>query len=581
MIRKLVRQMLTAQVFSALTVSLCLLIDNVMIGRFLGEEAIAAYGFANPVLLAIGALGSLLSAGIQVACGKSLGKGSQEETNCGYSSAVAVAGVVSVLFAAAVLIFSPLLAHALGGGTRGKLFEMTRDYLRGFSVGAPASMGALVLVPFLQMAGKNRLLITAVLCMTVSDVALDLVSIACDGGMLGMGLASAGSYYIAVGVSLVYFLSKKCVFRFSFGRVTLRKIIELFRSGIPAGFTMGSAMILVFLLNRILRFADGGGSNAVAAYAVISTIGNAAYCISTGIGGTSLTLGGILYHEEDRSGLRELVRLMCRYSVLLGLVMGVLLLIFAPPLIRLFIPNAGATQKMATLGLRIFAAGLIPCCVNNALKNIYQATGRVALTEILSLLEGAALPALAAFAVSRFLGADGVWFYSVAGELLTLLGIGLYIRLRTSRLPWQEGACLMLKPDFGAAPDDLLELQITKMQDVADAAQRAETFCLEHGQSTRLASHIALCVEEMAGNTIQYGFVKDGKQHHLAVRILYKAGQWVLRFRDDCGAFDPIHYVPGSEQDHVGIRLAMALSEEATYTYSRSLNNLMLKLRAE
>ena len=42
MIRKLTRQMLTAQIFAALTVSLCLMIDSVMISRFLGEEAIAA-----------------------------------------------------------------------------------------------------------------------------------------------------------------------------------------------------------------------------------------------------------------------------------------------------------------------------------------------------------------------------------------------------------------------------------------------------------------------------------------------------------------------------------------------------------
>ena len=42
MIRKLIRQMLTAQIFSALTVSLCLLIDSIMISRFLGEKAIAA-----------------------------------------------------------------------------------------------------------------------------------------------------------------------------------------------------------------------------------------------------------------------------------------------------------------------------------------------------------------------------------------------------------------------------------------------------------------------------------------------------------------------------------------------------------
>ena len=44
MIRRLIRQMLTAQVFSALTVSLCLLIDSVMTGQFPGGKAMAAYG---------------------------------------------------------------------------------------------------------------------------------------------------------------------------------------------------------------------------------------------------------------------------------------------------------------------------------------------------------------------------------------------------------------------------------------------------------------------------------------------------------------------------------------------------------
>lgn len=114
MIRKLVRQMLTAQIFSALTVSVCLLIDNLMIGRFLGVRAMAAYGFANPLLLAIGAVGSLLTAGVQVVCSRSLGRGSQEETNAGYSSALAMTAGISLLFLGIVLLFRDSLANLLG-----------------------------------------------------------------------------------------------------------------------------------------------------------------------------------------------------------------------------------------------------------------------------------------------------------------------------------------------------------------------------------------------------------------------------------------------------------------------------------
>ena len=579
MIRKLIRQMLAAQVFSALAVSVCLLVDNIMISRFLGSNATAAYGLSNPLLLSIGALGSLLAAGVQVACSKSLGSGSQEETNSGYSSAVAVGGGVSVLFMVVVLVFRSPLARLMGAGDGGELFHMTRDYLAGFSIGAPGSMGALVLVPFLQMAGQSTLLIVGVLSMAVADIGLDLLSIfVFNGGMFGMGLASSLSYYVAMAIVGVYFLSKRCVFRFSPKLISLRKIRELITSGIPAGFNMAASVLMIFLLNRLLMRLSGGGSLAVAAYAVISTLGNAANCITTGIGGVSLTLSGIFYNEEDRSSLRLLIRSLCGYSVILGLFMGALLLIFAPMLVGLFLPEAGKVQSMAILGLRLFAAGLIPCCINNALKNAYQATGRVLLTEIISLLEGAGLPILSAFIFTRFMGVSGAWLGFACGELLMLLLTVVLIRVKTGRFPWQEDACLLLKEDFGVAPDHLLEMDIHSMAEVTDCAKAAESFCLRHGQSARISNHIALCIEEMAGNTIQHGFARDNKPHDLSVRLLHKTDYWVLRFRDDCGAFDPVHYVPDSGHDALGIRLVLAFAEKANYTYALNMNNLSIRI---
>ena len=43
MIKKVFKQMIWTQILSAMTVTLCLLVDNIMIGRFLGEDSIAAY----------------------------------------------------------------------------------------------------------------------------------------------------------------------------------------------------------------------------------------------------------------------------------------------------------------------------------------------------------------------------------------------------------------------------------------------------------------------------------------------------------------------------------------------------------
>lgn len=577
MIKKLIQQMLTAQIFSALTVSLCLLIDSIMIGRFLGEQAIAAYGLANPVLLIIGAIGTLLSAGIQVACGKSLGKGSQEGTNAGYSSAIAITLAVSLSFMLVVLLFRGPVATVMGAGTEGELFDQTKSYLTGFILGAPASMGALILVPFLQLAGQSTLLITAVLTMTVADVVLDLLNVfVFHGGMFGMGLASSLSYYFALIVAAFYFLSKKCVFRFSLKLVTKEKVAELFKSGIPAGFNMLSSVVFVYVMNQILN--GRGGAVAVAAFSVVSTIGNSANCITTGIGGVSLTLSGIFFNEEDKTSLKELIRHLCRYSLILGAGVGVVLIIFAPYAVRLFIPEAGEVQRLAIFGVRLFSLGLIPCCINNAIKYSYEATERAWLMVAICIAEGAVFPILAALVFSWIFGIPGAFLYFVMGELLTLLAIGLWVYKQTGKKPWEEGAYLLLKEDFGVSDEDLLEVEIRNLDDVSLAAEEAAAFCQARGQSTKVSNHIALCVEEMARNTIQHGFGGDEKGHHLSVRVLNKPDYLVLRFRDDCKGFDPVNYVPKEGEGGLGIRLVTAITQEAKYTYSLNMNNLSLKL---
>ncbi len=581
MIRKLVRQMLLAQILSSLTVSLCLLIDNIMIGRFLGVNAIAAYGLANPILLFIGAIGSMLAAGVQVACSKSLGRGLQEETNAGYSSAIALTLGISVPFALLVLIFRSPLAAALGAGP--ELFADTSNYLAGFVIGAPASMGALILVPFLQMAGKSNLLITAVLGMTVGDIAFDLLSVfVFHGGMFGMGLASSLSYYVALVIGLFYFLSKKSVFKFSTRLVRRKKIAELFRGGLPSVFSLASIVILIYALNTILMNTAGGGAEAVAAYSVITTIGNASNSITTGIGGVALTLTGILFQEEDRTGLHNVMRLLSRHAIVLGVGVGVLLVIFAPVFVSLFLPEASPARDMAIFGVRMFAAGLVPSCLCGALKNAYHSLGHPVLTEIISLCEGAIFPTVAALLLSIPLGTTGVWFYFVVGEAAALIGIFFFAWFRMKRMPFRDDGILLLPSDFSVPPEDLLEADIHTVEEVASVSEAAGEFCRAHGGSARMSTHIALCIEELSSNTVQHGFLKDSRPHNLSVRVLCKGDRWVLRFRDDCRAFDPVHYVPrDASKDALGIRLVLGIADEVRYTYSLDLNNLTVILHSE
>ena len=576
MIRKLTKQMLLAQVLSVLTTSLCMLVDSIVIGRFLGVRAMAAYGLSSPILLIIGGIGTILSAGVQVSCSKSIGKGLIEEANVGYSSAVGSSLGISLFFLLFVFAFQNLIPTWMGAGTSGQLFDSTRGYLLGFSIGAPACVTALVLIPFLQMAGQMGLLICAVVAMTVTDVALDLLNaMVLHWDLFGMGLASAISYYVALLVAIWYFFSKKGIFRFRFRNVRLSKVAELVKSAIPSVFNIGTGVILVFVINKILLGLNG--SLAVAAYSVMTTIGNASNCISTGVYGVSLTLTGVLYQEEDKTGLKVMLKTLMPRCVFMGIAVGVFLATCAPALVDLFLTDkTGLSRQMAITGLRIYALGLVPCCINNAFKGYLQGSDRIRAIVNYSTAEGLLVPALFAFGLSFPYGTTGVWFYFLAGEVISLLGFSILKWKRAHRIALNMDVYLDFKKGFGVGPEDMLEFDIKTMAEVTAVSETAQKFCIEHGQSELTGMHVALCIEEMAGNTIKHGFSPKGR-NNLSVRIQDHDDRWIIRFRDDCRAFDPLHYVfKDTDSPASGIRLMMKIADEARYTYSMNLNNLMI-----
>ena len=580
MIRKLTKQMLLAQVLSVLTTSLCMLVDSIVIGRFLGVRAMAAYGLSSPILLIIGGIGTILSAGVQVSCSKSIGKGLIEEANVGYSSAVGSSLFISLFFLLFVFAFQNLIPTWMGAGTSGQLFDSTRGYLLGFSIGAPACVTALVLIPFLQMAGQMGLLICAVVAMTVTDVALDLLNaMVLHWDLFGMGLASAISYYVALLVAIWYFFSKKGIFKFRFRNVRLSKVADLVKSAIPSVFNIGTGVILVFVINKILLGLNG--SLAVAAYSVMTTIGNASNCISTGVYGVSLTLTGVLYQEEDKTGLKVMLKTLMPRCVFMGIAVGVFLATCAPALVDLFLTDkTGLSRQMAITGLRIYALGLVPCCINNAFKGYLQGSDRIRAIVNYSTAEGLLVPALFAFGLSFPYGTTGVWFYFLAGEVISLLGFSILKWKRAHRIALNMDVYLDFKKGFGVGPEDMLEFDIKTMAEVTAVSETAQKFCIEHGQSELTGMHVALCIEEMAGNTIKHGFSPKGR-NNLSVRIQDHDDRWIIRFRDDCRAFDPLHYVfKDTDSPASGIRLMMKIADEARYTYSMNLNNLMIVINS-
>ncbi|MBO4692993.1 MAG: ATP-binding protein [Clostridia bacterium] len=583
MIKKVFRQMLITQIVSAMTVMICMLIDSIMIGRFLGVDAMSAYGLATPVLLIFAAFGSMLSAGIQVMCGKTMGSGDMEATNGCFSVSVFLAAAVSFVGLLAVLLFTSPICTMLGAGSPtpdNTVFFLTRDYIRGFIIGAPAFIFAQIMVPYMQISGSRKRLVAAVIAMTLGDVLLDILNVfVIKGGTLGMGLASSFSYYIVFFIGAAYFLKKKCIFKFRTALIKLKRCIELIKYGIPTVINQISLVLLVFVLNKILL--EVGQTVAVAAYSVISTVGNICYCFGSGVAAVALLLSSMFYSDEEKSALRNLVKTMTFYAVVLDVAVTVIVLFTAPLLVGLFLDNPAA-EDISVIGLRLFSLSLLPCSLNTTFKNYYQGVNKTGFTQAISVMQNFAFTAFFAFILSRFIAATGVWLAYVCGETLTFFVITAVVWINYKRASFSADAYSFLPNDFGAHGDDYIEMTVNTKEGAVEASVNAGEFCKRHGESERNCKLISLCVEEMTNNIVEHGFTADKQDHSIDVRLLFKNEKRIIRIRDNCVDFDPTKYIELHKSDdpaaHIGIRMVMKMVKSANYVNSLGLNNLTLEL---
>ena len=584
MIRRLFRQMMITQVVSAMTVTLCMLIDSIVIARFLGVHAMAAYGYTQPVLLAFAAPGAMISAGIQVVCGKTLGAGDRDGSDSCFSVSIAITALISILGLLFVLIFAGPLCTILGAGTPSAdnpVYFLTKDYLTGFIIGVPAFLTAQIMVPFLQMSGNRTRLVAAVLVMTVLDVAFDLLNVlVINGGIFGMGLASSLSYYAAVIVGIGYFLGKDCLFRLKRRGLRLSMLREILGGGVPTVINQLSLVFLILLLNNLLR--STGGHVAVAAYSVVSTISNLCYAFCNGNSSVALMMASIFFTDEDRSSIYTLVKTMRRSAIVVLAAVTAIVILCAEPIVALFLTDETDAIALATEGLRLFALCLIPCALNTTFKFYFQGIGRVKLMEVICVLQNFALPALGALILGHMFGTTGLWLCFLFGEGAALLFICICVWKHNGRIAFNDRDFALLDETFGVPAKDCFECSVKSIEDAVDASDRAIEFCLDHNVKKTVSTMIGLCIEEIAINTVTFGFVEDSATCNIDVRLVFRDDERIVRIRDNCVGFDPIHYHKLHLDDdpvaHLGIRTVVSFAKEAVYLNTFGLNNLTLRL---
>lgn len=582
-ISRLFRKSVISIILAAIATMVGIVIDGIVIGRFLGPDSMAAYGLVTPVINLATAFSGILATGAQVICAQHLGAGNVKKARRTFSMCMLITVIISVVMVAAVIVFRNDIAVMLGAhGNSANLLQLTSDYLLGIVFSFPCVLFLFEFNSLMRLDGDANRVIVAVVVMTVLDIAGDLVNaLVIHGGMLGMGLTTSLSYFAALVIMLLHFTKKDIIFKFSFKGLRLKDMAEIFVTGSSSAVGSASSMLRNLVLNQIMVATVLSGT-AVAALGVVNTVFNFTSSTMLGVAMTTAMIAGMILGEQDRTAAEALIKVTVKVTLIVGAVLSVILLIFADFIAGAFGGADGAQMvSLAARGLRIYALSIILYGLNVAFINYTQGMRRMIVSDLFCFLVNfpfIVLPALALFGV---LDADAVWWSFIIGEAINFICIVVYAAVIKRGFPYRARDYLFLREPFGVSEDNLLDFSITEPSQVIPASEAVEKFCTEKGASQKESMMLALFVEELSNNIVQFGFA-DGKRHSVDIRVIKQNDGWILRVRDDCKKFDPTEWVKLHNTEdktrNIGIRMVCGMAKDVKYLSTLELNNITITI---
>ena len=546
-----------------------------------GKSAMSAIGLFGPFNHFLYAASMVFVSGSTMLYGRYLAK-DRKQINGLFTVNLLISGVLA--------LFSALLM-AVGvwtGATRIFIdvqpdLQMLNDYILGQAIGIPALVLGQQLFAFLSLENRKRLTMVASLACFVINAVLDHVFIVMlDMGTFGLGLSSALSVWVFLGVQAMHYLRGKSECRFSIRECCWADAGKIFRLGYPGALSRFVEMFRCLIVNGlVLKYiGDVGISSFAASNSALAVI----WAVPFGMVAVSRMLFSISIGEEDRRSLVDAFKIaMTRGMLLMGIIVAALVLC-AEPLTRMFYRDpSDPVFQMTVNGFR-----LLPLCMPLAVLSLHfasfsQTAEKRIMAFVLPVVDGMLGVVLCSFVLIPLMKDMNALYISnilngVICAMVVLIGAWIHLK----RCPRNLEELMDIPERIGVGTDARIDISVTKMEEVVEVSQQIIDFCNRRNIDSRRAYYAGLCMEEMAGNVVEHGFSKDSKRHSADIRVVHKGDQVVLRIRDNCAGFDPGEYIrmmeAGDAGKNVGIRLVYSIANDINYQNLLGMNVLTIRI---
>ncbi|MDO4438938.1 MAG: MATE family efflux transporter [Eubacteriales bacterium] len=417
-----------SMVFSALYV----IADGIFVGRFVGENALAAVNLAMPLVNISFAVSDMIAIGSAVHIAMLLGEKKNENANRVFSFSVKIIFAFSVLIGIFFLFFTKPVFVLMG--TSGQALNYAFEYMCIYALFSPLTMIYFAADNYLRICNRQTYSMVLNISTALLNILLDyLLIVVFDGGVRGAALASCISMAIGSFLSLLPFFRKKLELRFVSGKIPAKQFFSLLANGSSEFFSNISSSIMAFILNIVLM--QIGGTTAVAAMSIVLYVDSLMIMMILGM--CDSMQPPISYCHA--AGLKKRVASFEKnvlFSAALLSVMAFIFLHYGGGIIApLFIKEGDtALLELSVHAMKLYAFSYLVNWIARCLSSYLTALGKAVQSFITSICATLVFPLMALSVLTPMYGFDGVCLMPLfAGIMSSILAIILAVNTKKDK----------------------------------------------------------------------------------------------------------------------------------------------------
>lgn len=347
-------------------------VDSIVVGKFVGDNALAAVGSAGPIvnLLLVLFIGISVGAGIMVSqyFGARQRKSLSKSIGCCITMTFAASVIVMIL---APLISMPLLRLL---NTPEEIIDWCDSYLKILFLGALGSAFYNILGGVLRGLGDSISALIYLIIATILNIGLDIYFVGSLGmGVSGVALATVIAQAVSAVLSLIKLSRKTDCFDMKARYLLPEKkyLMELLRLGLPSGITQAIFSLSIVIVQSL---TNSFGAMCIATNVIVMRIDGFVMMPAFSFGSAMTTFAGQNIGAGRLDRVQEGARKGTKVAMATSAVITLLILFFGKYLMALF-TNTEELINQSYHMMMILGVGYIAMEVTQCLQGIMRGAG--------------------------------------------------------------------------------------------------------------------------------------------------------------------------------------------------------------